>query len=178
MIVVSHGSWATLTSLHVASGDALVLLGALCWAIYTALPQRFIKGLSSVQVAASTVIGGALLMVSLAGTAAPDFVQLPSLPVLAAIGFMGIFGTVLAYLWWNDGIKIVGPTQAAICMNFVPLFATLIGLLRGQDVSSSQWVGAGLVVSGVLVSALWKKQAMATPVVPVQTPATPGLCKA
>ncbi|RZI85745.1 MAG: DMT family transporter [Rubrivivax sp.] len=174
VVVVSHGSWATLAGLHVASGDAFVLLGALCWAIYTALPQRYIKGLSSVQVAASTVIGGGLLIVGFAATSAPDFVQMPSLPILAAIGFMGIFGSVLAYLWWNDGIKVVGPTQAAICMNFVPLFATLIGLLRGQSVSAAQWGGAVLVVSGVLVSALWKKPLAALPVAPVNTP----LCKA
>lgn len=163
VVVVSHGSWATLASLHVGSGDALVLAGALCWAIYTALPQRYIKGLSSVQVAASTVTGGAVLMLGFASVATTDLVQLPSTPVLAAIAFMGVLGTVLAYLWWNDGIKVVGPTQAAICMNFVPLFATLIGVLRGQEIVASQWAGAALVVSGVLVSALWKSPA---PVVP------------
>jgi len=134
-----------------------VNMGALCWAIYTALPQRHVKGLSSVQVAASTVIGGAALMVLFARLTTPDLMQWPSPTVLAAIGFMGLFGSVLAYLWWNDDVKTVGPTQAAICMNFVPLFATLIGLLRGQEVSASQWLGAALVVSGVLVSVLWKR---------------------
>lgn len=172
--VISHGSWTELASLHVASGDALVLGGALCWAIYTALPQRFVKGLSSVQVAASTVIGGAVLMVGFASATTTDLVQWPSWHMLAAIGFMGLFGSVLAYLWWNDGIKVIGPTQAAICMNFVPLFATLIGLLRGQQVAGAQWLGAAMVVGGVLVSALWKKPAL------VATPQlTPGnLCKA
>lgn len=163
VVVVSHGSWATLASLHLASGDALVLLGALCWAVYTVLPQRFVKGLSSVQVAASTVTGGAILMVAFASVSTTDLVQWPSWPMLAAISFMGIFGSVLAYLWWNDGIKVIGPTQAAICMNFVPLFATLIGVLRGQHVGAAQWVGAALVVGGVLVSALWKGKADAVP---------------
>lgn len=178
VVVVSHGSWATLASLHVASGDALVLLGALCWAVYTVLPQRFVKGLSSVQVAASTVTGGAVLMVAFASVSTTDLVQWPSWPMLAAIGFMGIFGSVLAYLWWNDGIKVIGPTQAAICMNFVPLFATLIGVLRGQHVGAAQWIGAALVVGGVLVSALWKGKADAVPASPASAGSGQRLCKA
>ena len=102
--------------------------------------------LTSVQVVASTVTGGAVLMVVFASVVTTDLVQWPSWPMLAAIGFMGIFGSVLAYLWWNDGIKVIGLTQAAICMNFVPLFATLIGVLRGQHVGAAQWAGAALVV--------------------------------
>lgn len=166
-VVVSHGSWATLAGLQLAPGDALVLMGALCWAIYSALPQRFVRGLSPVQVAASTVIGGALLMIGFAAAAAPDFGQLPTAPGWLALAFMGVFGSVLAYLWWNDGIKVVGPTQAAICMNFVPLFAALIGVARGQHLLPSQLAGAALVIAGVLVSALWR----AGPASPVPIPA-------
>lgn len=176
-VVVSHGSWAALASLHLAAGDALVLLGALCWAIYTVLPQRYVRGLSSVQIAASTVVGGAALMVGFAAVCAPDFTQVPSWPGLLGIAFMGVFGSVLAYLWWNDGIKVVGPTQAAICMNFVPLFAALIGVLRGEQLLTSQWLGAALVVCGVLVSALLGKRVAAVPV-PVPAAPSAALCKA
>jgi len=176
VVVVSHGSWATLASLHVAAGDALVLIGALCWAVYTALPQRFVRGLSSVQVAASTVSGGALLMLVFASASAPDLLQMPAPPIMAALVFIGIFGTVLAYLWWNDGVKVVGPTQAAICMNFVPLFATLIGLLRGQEVVASQWMGAALVISGVLVSVLWRPSRAKT-IAPLASTTAASCCK-
>jgi drug/metabolite transporter (DMT)-like permease len=176
VVVVSHGSWATLASLHVAAGDALVLIGALCWAVYTALPQRFVRGLSSVQVAASTVSGGALLMLVFASTSAPDLLRIPAPPIMTALVFIGIFGTVLAYLWWNDGVKVVGPTQAAICMNFVPLFATLIGLLRGQEVVASQWMGAALVISGVLVSVLWQPSRAKT-IAPLTSTTAASCCK-
>lgn len=152
-IVVSRGSLQAILNLHLSTGDAWVMFGALCWALYTALPQRYVKGLSSVQVAASTVIGGALLMIAFALAVAPDFpVPLPSLQAWAVIAAMAVFGSVIAYLWWNDGIKQVGPTQAAIFMNFVPFFAALISVGRGEHLHEAQVWGGVLVIAGVLCS--------------------------
>lgn len=158
-VVVSHGSWSLLMSLHLSKGDALVLMAALCWSIYSVLPQRFVQGLSPMQVAGSTIIGGAVLMLAFGGVYAPDIAVIPTTGGLAAIGFMAVFGSVLAYLWWNDGVKVVGPAQAAVFMNFVPLFAALIGVLRGEPLVASQMVGAALVIAGVLTSTLFRPAA-------------------
>jgi drug/metabolite transporter (DMT)-like permease len=158
-LVVSHGSWQTLASLTLGRGDAFVLAGALCWALYSALPQRFIHGLSPLQVAGSTIIGGAVCMILLALDAAPDLHRVPTPLAGLGIAFMAVFGSVLAYLWWNDGVKVVGPTQAAVFLNFVPIFAALIGVASGQPLSAAQLMGAGLVVGGVLVSVLLHRRA-------------------
>jgi drug/metabolite transporter (DMT)-like permease len=65
---------------------------------------------------------------------------------------MSLLVSVLAYLWWNDGVRQVGPAKAAIFMNLVPVFATLIGVVLGQQILLSQLAGAVLVVGGVLYS--------------------------
>ena len=92
---------------------------------------------------------------------------------------MAVFGSVLAYVWWNDGVKVVGPAQASVFMNFVPLFAALIGVLRGEHLAASQWLGAGLVIAGVLSSTLLNK-AQASPATLTKTalPADKALCQA
>ncbi|MGE5450378.1 MAG: DMT family transporter [Acidobacteriota bacterium] len=156
-MVVSHGSLDLLLSLHLSHGDALVLLAAICWAIYSVLPQRFVKGLSPLQVAGSTIIGGAVLMVGLGAAAAPDLLTVPPWGAVLGIVFMAVFGSVLAYMWWNDGIQVIGPAQSAIFMNFVPLFAALIGVVLGEHLVPSQVVGAGLVIAGVLSSTVLNK---------------------
>lgn len=156
-MVVSHGSLDVLLSLHLSHGDALVLLAAFCWAIYSVLPQRFIKGLSSLQVAGSTIIGGAVLMIGFGAGAAPDLLQVPPMGAMLGIVFMAVFGSVFAYMWWNNGIQVIGPAQAAIFMNFVPLFAALIGVLLGEHLVASQMLGAVLVIGGVLSSTVFNK---------------------
>ena len=150
VVVVSRGSWHTLASLSFSLGDLLVLLGSLGWAAYSVIPKRFVRGLSSLQVTGSTLAGGAALMAACAMAIAPDFLQPPSLPIAAAIAFMSVFGSVLAYMWWNQGVQALGPASVAIFLNLVPLFAALIGLLLGQSITWAQMGGAALVIMGVV----------------------------
>lgn len=152
IVVVSKGSWQALTALSFSAGDLLVFLGSLGWAAYTVIPKRFVHGLSTMQVTGSTIAGGAAMMATCAAAATPDFLARPALPVAAAIAFMGLFGSVLAYLWWNQGIQQLGAASGAVFINLVPIFAALIGLLLGQSVSAAQLGGAALVIAGVLCS--------------------------
>ena len=152
IVVVSKGSLQTLATMSFSAGDLLVFLGSLGWAAYSAIPKRFVRDLSSMQVTGSTIAGGAAIMAAFALAAAPDFLQPPPLPLAAAIVFMGLFGSVLSYLWWNQGIQKIGAASIAVFINLVPIFAALIGLLLGQSISLAQWVGAVLVIAGVLLS--------------------------
>ncbi|MFP5391343.1 MAG: DMT family transporter [Gammaproteobacteria bacterium] len=150
-VVVSKGSLHTLTQMSFSRGDLMVLLGEVGWSIYSVIPKRFVHGLTTTQITVSTVTGGAL-MLAVFGSVEPASAGLwvmPSVPVAGAIGFMGLFGSVLAYLWWNEGLGKLGAASGAVFINLVPVWATLIGLALGQEVSSAQWAGALLVMAGV-----------------------------
>lgn len=153
-VVVSKGSWHALAGLAFSRGDLLILLATLCWACYPVIPKRFITGMSSMQITASTIAGGAALMALFAIGIAPDFTARPTLPLAAGIVFMAVAGTVAAYLWWNQGIHALGAQSTANFVNLVPLFAAFIGLLLGEPLSWAQACGAVLVVSGVLYSSI------------------------
>lgn len=150
--VVSHGSLHTLLSLSFQRGDLLVLLAAMSWAVYSTIPKRFIRGLQPLQITAGSIALGGIVISAFANATQTDFWTLPPLSVVAAIVVMSMLGSVLAYLWWNDGVRKVGPSTAALFMNLVPVFATVIGVALGQAVVVSQLAGAVLVVGGVLYS--------------------------
>ncbi|SNT08540.1 Permease of the drug/metabolite transporter (DMT) superfamily [Noviherbaspirillum humi] len=154
MVVVSHGSWQAIATLSFSGGDLLMLLASFCWACYPVIPKRFISGMSPMQITASTIAGGAFLMALFALRAAPDFMDAPSGPVVAGIAFMGVFGTVLAYIWWNQGVKALGAPAVAGFINLVPMLTAGFGLMLGQPVSWAQACGAILVVTGVLYPSL------------------------
>ncbi len=153
-VVVSNGSWQRLTGLSFSKGDLLVLLASLAWAIYSVIPKRFVRGLSPLQITASTVIAGAAMMAAFADVATTDFLSPPPAYAIAAVLFMGLFGSVLAYLWWNQGVQKVGAARTATFINLVPIFAALIGVLLGQSISLAQLAGAALVISGVIFSSV------------------------
>lgn len=150
MVVVSHGSLHTLLSLSFQIGDLLVLLAAICWAVYSTIPRRFITGLPPLQITTGSIGLGGLLISTFAIGTQTDFFTMPPLGVALAVLTMSMLGSVLAYLWWNDGVRVVGAGRAALFMNLVPVFAALIGVAMGQSIALSQIAGAVLVVGGVL----------------------------
>ncbi|TCS36286.1 threonine/homoserine efflux transporter RhtA [Paucimonas lemoignei] len=152
IVVVSKGSLHTLATLSLSLGDLLILIAAICWAIYPVIPKRFVKGMSTLQITGSTIAGGASLLAFFAIQTTPTFFVAPSWPIALSIVFMGLFGSALAYLWWNQGIQRLGATTVAGFLNLVPLFTTLIGVALGQPVSLAQLCGAALVIVGVLYS--------------------------
>lgn len=148
-VVVSGGEWARLRGLSFQRGDLFVLLAATCWAVYSTIPRRFIHGLAPLQVTVGTIALGGVLISVFANATRPDFFTLPPVGVVVAVLAMSLLGSVLAYLWWNDGVKRVGAARAAVFMNLVPIFAALIGVVMGQTISLAQLAGAVLVVGGV-----------------------------
>ena len=151
--VVSGGNPAAiLQNFHFAIGDALILIGNLCWAAYSVIGKRWVKDLSPVQTTTSTMLMGALAMVVIALFEHGGSLPVPPVRNLEAIAVMALFGTVLAYLWWNNGIRTIGPARTAVFFDLVPIFTMLIAIALGEHVSAAQYAGAVLVISGVLFS--------------------------
>lgn len=161
-VVVSHGSLQALLSLTFQIGDLLVLVAASCWAVYSTIPSRFITGLPPLQITTGSIALGGILISAFAMSTQNDFWHAPPASVMAAVLTMSLLGSVLAYLWWNDGVKEAGAGTAALFMNLVPVFAALIGIALGQHLAASQIAGAVLVVGGVIYST-WQPKVATTP---------------
>jgi len=66
-----------------------------------------------------------------------------------SIGYLGIFGTVLGFLWYFEGIQQIGASRAAIFINFVPINGVLLAtLILAEPLTSALLLGGVLVVSG------------------------------
>lgn len=148
VVVVSDGSLSALLSLSVQRGELYVLLAAVCWAAYSVFPQRFLPGLPPLQVTVGTIVLGGILISAFAQLTQPDFFIPPPVDVRAAVLDMSLFGSVVAYLWWNDGVRRVGAATAGLFLNPVPVFVLLIGVVLGQAILLAQLVGMVLLIGG------------------------------
>jgi drug/metabolite transporter, DME family len=68
------------------------------------------------------------------------------------IFFVGVFGTVLPFGLYNEGIRRISPTHASITATLEPITAAAISYLVLNEVMyPSQFAGAGLVIGSIIL---------------------------
>jgi len=71
----------------------------------------------------------------------------------AAIAYLAVFGTVLGFVWFYEGVKLIGPTRAGLFINIVPISAVVLAfLILGEPITWSLAAGTILVLSGVYLT--------------------------
>jgi drug/metabolite transporter (DMT)-like permease len=169
VLVVSRGSWATLVEVKLVTGDIYMLIASLSWAVYSWMLAQPPAGLRPPPRETLQTWGwaGFLLVQMLfgllaAGTAAAGEAALTdSVPidwrnawVLAALLFVAIGPSILAYRCWGLGVARGGPALAAFFANLTPLFAALLSAqLLGETPRAFHAFAFVLIVAGISVSA-------------------------
>jgi drug/metabolite transporter (DMT)-like permease len=150
-VVISQGDMHKLTSMSFAHGDLLMLAANLSWAMYNVLVRRYMPQGSPIVNTSWIMAAGAILLVSVALGSDTHVSTLDAKASIAMV-VMVIGGTVLAYLFWSIGIARLGAARTSIFLNFVPVFAMLVGAFLGTLPSSAQVAGGLLVLGGVTIS--------------------------
>jgi drug/metabolite transporter (DMT)-like permease len=135
-------------------GNALVMAGSLCWAVFTVLLKPYTHRVDGVQLSAVTMVGGsiALLIAASPSIAAADWRSVGP-PAWGAIVYSGIAGLVIAYLFWYRGVRVLGPTRTAMYVNLQPVFALFIAWVAlGEQPGLPQLLGAAGVMAGLLLA--------------------------
>ena len=135
-------------------GDLLVLIGSLCWSVYSVLLQPYTKRIDGLPLSALTMIGGAvpLLVVAVPSIARTTWTAVPA-GAWAAMSYSGLGALVIAYLFWYRGMKVLGPTRTAMYSNLQPIFALLVAWLTlGEVPTIWQGVGTVCITSGLLLT--------------------------
>ena len=159
VIVISQGSLSVLTQLSFQKGDIWVLLAAVCWALYSTIPKRFIHNLPPLQITVATVSMASIILSLFAQSTQGDMLHSVPWSVAASIAAMGLFGSGIAYLWWNDAVRSVGAGTVSIFMNLVPIYTALIGFMIGQPLTMVHVIGTVFVLVGVSLTTASPKTA-------------------
>jgi drug/metabolite transporter (DMT)-like permease len=152
--LVVFGGTAAAPGQSTLFGNGLVLVGSLCWALFSVLLKPFTHRVDGVQLSAATMVGGAIALLAVASrsVAAADWSSVGP-PAWGAIVYSGIAGLVVAYLFWYRGVRVLGPTRTAMYVNLQPIFALLIAwAVLGERPGMPQLVGAAGVMAGLLLA--------------------------
>jgi drug/metabolite transporter (DMT)-like permease len=157
-LVISNASLVTLRSLQFNRGEVIVFIIVFFWGMYSILARILTRQRSSLYITAfSTWLALPLLL----GLAAFEWRSNPPtltpLLILAVI-YIGIFPSVIAFLSWNEGVRLAGPNQAMAFYNMLVVYGTFLGLLfLGEALTWLNVIGGLLVIGGGLLSALGER---------------------
>lgn len=152
--VVTQGDWAHATGGGVGWGEFIMLCACLSWVSYTLVSRRAMTGLSPLANTTYASLVGALALLPLALHQG----LLDRLPTMQAkdwllAAYLGLPGTVVAFLWYAQGVKAVGAQRTIIFTNLIPVFGVLLSvLLLGEQLTLPTLLGGAITVTGVFLT--------------------------
>ncbi|MBU3653717.1 MAG: DMT family transporter [Limnohabitans sp.] len=159
LLVLSRGDWNTLVQVRLVIGDIYVLCATTAWAWYSwllsqpkdppSIRANWAQYLLS-QMAFGLVWSGGFAWVE---WAVQPREMVWSAGLVAALVFVAIGPSLLAYRSWGLGVQRVGPSTAAFFANLTPLFAALLSsVMLGELPRIYHLLAFMLIVGGIVVS--------------------------
>ncbi len=152
VLVVTRGQLSTLLHGHFgAPGDALILLSAPNWAVFSVLSRRVLRVQPAIRTMAGVMGLGWLATTGLLA-AGPGFTELPKLSSRGwtALVFLGIACSGLAYIAWYDALRHMPASQAGALLYLEPLVAMAVAAaVLGEPITAGTVVGGAVILAGV-----------------------------
>ncbi len=154
LVVITRGHPLQILSGGLGRGELLIFGCVLSWTLYSIIGKTAMRGLSPLTaVCWSSVAGTLMLLVPALYYGSLQEALGFSWTVWCSIGYLGLFGTVIGFLWYFEGIQKIGPSRAAVFINFVPVNGVLLAtLLLGETLDISLLGGGLLVVCGAYLA--------------------------
>jgi len=147
--VISGGDYGALLRGGIGLGELCIFGCVGAWTVYTLAGKRAMARLSPLAAVTWSCIVGDLLLFAVAWPSGL-FTQAAVAPPLVWISllFLGIIATGLAFCWYYEGVKALGPSRAGIFINLVPVAAVLLGAVLLDEPVTWTLLGGGLLVIG------------------------------
>ncbi|MDW5500802.1 DMT family transporter [Pseudomonas lundensis] len=154
VLVITKGQIQTLLRLEISPGDGIILLGSLAWALNMVGTRRLVHNATAIETTSYSMLFGTLALLPLGFIFENPLQSLAtaSLSVHAAVVYLALCGSLLAYLLWFNGLEKIGSVRTAIFFNLAPVFTMLVATLTGTAPNVWQLAGAAWVILGVLLA--------------------------
>jgi len=168
LTVLLRGDLGALRQLQLVPGDLWMLLAALSWALYSwqlARPPAALNGdrrpawdwagflLLQVLFGLLWAGGAAGLEAAIGVTPTAAVPPIGGWALAAALLFLGVGPSLLAYRCWGMGVAAVGPAVAGFFANLTPLFAALLSAVwLGEPPHLYHGVAFASIVGGIWLS--------------------------
>jgi drug/metabolite transporter (DMT)-like permease len=153
LTIILRGDFGALASIAFNKGDVMFAASLVSFGLYSALlPRRPVTHQLS-AISFTTFFGALMLLPFAVWEYSTGAVLKFDFLTLATLGYVLIFPSTLAYLFFNRGVALIGPNRAAPFFHLVPVFGSAMAiLLLGEQPRLFHLVGYALVLAGVVIA--------------------------
>lgn len=153
LTIISGGDPDVLLHLRLNVGDALILVAALLWVLYSVL-LRFRPDVHAISFLAVTfAIGWLFILPFYVAEVSSGRLIVPTAASFGALAYVAVFPSLIAYGCFNRGVELIGAGRAGIFLNLMPVFGALLAVgLLGERFTLAHAVGMGLIGAGILLT--------------------------
>jgi drug/metabolite transporter (DMT)-like permease len=133
------------------AGAMLFVAGAICWGIYSHIGKPATERFGAVTATFYATAAGALMLLPFS-VAERGWRGLgdAGLDAWLPITYLGVFGTVAAFVLLYEGVRRIGPSPALSFALLVPVFGVLSSVaILGEELRVSTIVGGTAVIAGL-----------------------------
>jgi len=152
--IVGRGDLDIIHGFAFNQGDLLVFAAVILWALYSVLLRKRPQ-LHPLSFLAITIIVSVPLLAPLY---AWEHLMVRPMQIdrvtLAAVGYVAVFPSVLAYMFYNRGVDLIGANRAGTFIHLMPLFGSIMAILfLGESFHLYHAIGIALILGGLTLAA-------------------------
>jgi drug/metabolite transporter (DMT)-like permease len=164
-LVISGGHPTTIVNGSIGWGDALVLAGVFSFVLYGLGAAQF-RDFSPLRYTTITAALGWITIATATVVAlASGLVPVPSgsalLSTAPQLAYLALPGAFIAVLTWNAAIGLIGPQNAVLFGNLIPVTTFAIEIARGYRPGAVELAGATLTIAALVANNLMTRQKVA-----------------
>ncbi len=154
LIVITRGNITELLSGSIGPGEIFTFISVASWVTYSIIGKIVMKDFTPLQaVTYSVIIGAALLFIPACMEGMVSDVFTYRITDWLSLAYLGLFGTVLGFVWYYQGIYAIGAMKAGLFINFVPVSAVFFAfLILHEPLTFSLLAGLLFVSTGVYLT--------------------------
>jgi drug/metabolite transporter (DMT)-like permease len=140
-------------------GAIFVFFAALTYAIYLVGSGQLLPRIGTRRFTSYSMIAAAFMVLLHHAIMGQSNLFQYSLEIYGLVLFMAIFATVVPTFMISEGIRIIGANNAAILGAIGPVSTIILAyLFLGEILYPRQWLGAVIIISGILLITLNKNK--------------------
>lgn len=153
LTIIVRGDISALANLSINRGDAWILAGMFTYALYAAClrlkPE--IHWLSFLAV--TFFLGDLFLTPAVLWEIASGYTLRLDTQTLLTLAYVGVFPSVLAYIFFNRGIELIGANRAGPFFHLIPLIGAILAIaFLGERIEVFHIAGFAAVVAGIALT--------------------------
>ncbi len=148
LLVVSKGDLSSISAGHLGEpGDFLIMISAPNWAVFSVLSRQGLKRHPAARMMLY-VMGLGWLFTTLAFVRGPQLAEIQQLTLSGwlGVGFLGIFCSGIAYIFWYDALQAIPAAQAGAFLYIEPFVTVVVAWIVLAEPLLLVSVAGGLVI--------------------------------